>query len=90
MDSWTEHFRKDLWMQAFEETGVDPAFYNYRKREYDEVLPWDMIDCFVTKEYLIKESEKAGNEQTTQDCRLGCTGCGMNRKTKCPLGGIYA
>ena len=90
MDSWTEHFRKDLWMQAFRETGVDPDFYNYRRRKYDEVLPWDMIDCFVTREYLMNENEKAFREQTTQDCRKGCTGCGMNRKTECRLGGIYA
>ena len=90
MDSWTEHFRKDLWMQAFSETGVDPDFYNYRKREYDEVLPWDMIDCFVTRDYFISENEKASKAQTTQDCRLGCTGCGMNRKAECKLGGIYA
>ena len=90
MDSWTEYFRKDLWMEAFRQTGVDPEFYNYRKRDTEEILPWDMIDCFVTKEYFISEKNRAYEEKTTRDCRKGCTGCGMNRKTECRLGGIYA
>lgn len=90
MDSWTEYFRKDLWMEAFRQTGVDPEFYNYRKRDTEEILPWDMIDCFVTKEYFIREKNRAYEEKTTRDCRKGCTGCGMNRKTECRLGGIYA
>ena len=90
MDSWTEYFIKDLWMEAFRQTGVDPEFYNYRKRDTEEILPWDMIDCFVTKEYFISEKNRAYEEKTTRDCRKGCTGCGMNRKTECRLGGIYA
>ena len=39
-DSWTESFHNDLWMQAFENTGTDIAFYNLRKREKDELFPW--------------------------------------------------
>lgn len=82
-DGWTEHFRPELWKQAFDETGVDPAFYAYRQRSYDELLPWDIIDTFITKEFLIRENEKAKNAQTTHDCRQGCTGCGMNREAEC-------
>ena len=33
--------------------------------------------------------EKAYGEETTRDCRYGCTGCGINRRTKCAMGGIY-
>lgn len=43
MDAWDETFRYDLWQQAFEQTGVDPAFYAHRERQFDEVLPWDHI-----------------------------------------------
>ncbi len=82
-DGWSEHFRADLWKQAFCEVGMDPAFYSTRRRTYDEVLPWDHIDTFVSKEFLIRESEKAVKEQITQDCRQGCAGCGMNQKVKC-------
>lgn len=82
-DGWTEHFREDLWRQAFEETGIDVDFYAYRQREYDEILPWDMVDSLITKDFFIKENEKAKNAQVTADCRKGCAGCGINRYAKC-------
>lgn len=82
-DGWTEHFREDLWRQAFEETGIDVDFYAYRQREYDEILPWDMVDSLITKDFFIKENEKAKNAQVTADCRKGCAGCGINRYAEC-------
>ena len=51
-------------------------FYAHRTREYDEILPWDHIDIGVTKEFLIRESKKALQEQTTPHCREECSGCG--------------
>ena len=82
-DGWSEHFNADLWKQAFSDTGIDPAFYNIRRRPYDEALPWDHIDSFVSRDYLIRENEKALKEETTPDCRKECSGCGMNRHAKC-------
>ena len=78
-DGWSDQFRYDLWLQAFKETGVDPDFYAKRARPLDEVLPWDHLDCGVTKQYLLREWEKAQRGERTQDCRKGCTGCGMKR-----------
>ena len=48
-DSWTESFHNDLWMQAFENTGLDIAFYNLRKKEKDELFPGDFIDIGVSR-----------------------------------------
>jgi radical SAM family uncharacterized protein/radical SAM-linked protein len=76
-DGWGEHFKFEKWMTAFEKTNVDPKFYANRHREYDEILPWDFIDCGVTKEYLIKESKKASEGITTTDCRNQCGACGL-------------
>ena len=78
-DGWSEMFDYEKWMEAFEETGVDTHFYANRDRSYDEVLPWDFIDIGVTKEYLINENEKSKQETLTQDCRDGCTNCGINK-----------
>lgn len=77
-DGWQEYFNYNLWMEAFEECGVDPDFYTVRERAYDELFPWDMIDPGVSKEYLISEYENALKGITTQDCRDGCTACGVN------------
>ncbi len=75
-DSWTEFFKFETWMKAFEETNIDPNFYAHRTREYSEILPWDHIDIGVTKEFLIRESEKARKEKTTPHCREACSKCG--------------
>ncbi len=59
------------------EVGIDSDFYALRNRELDEVLPWDFINPGVSKEYLIREYKKSLEEQTTDDCRLQCRGCGI-------------
>ncbi|MBN2260340.1 MAG: TIGR03960 family B12-binding radical SAM protein [Clostridiales bacterium] len=83
-DGWHEIFSFNAWMTAFEEVGINPDEY-LRKRDYDEILPWDHIQAGVTKEYLINENEKAKNGMTTRDCRKGCTVCGVNTSH---LGGV--
>lgn len=78
-DSWGEHFRFDVWMQTFEDMGIDPRFYANRKRSFDEILPWEHLDYGVSKAFLIKENEKAHCAQTTQNCKLKCAGCGASK-----------
>ena len=78
-DGWSDQFRYDLWLQAFEETGIDPDFYALRDYGLDETLPWDHLDAGVTKAFLRREWEKAQRGERTQDCRKGCVGCGVNR-----------
>ncbi len=78
-DGWGECFDYDKWMKAFEECNVDPHFYANRRRDLDEVLPWDFIDIGVTKNYLKNELKKAKEASLTNDCRKGCTGCGITK-----------
>lgn len=82
-DAWSEYFDYDRWMEVFSDTGIDPAFYANRRYDPDEVLPWDVIDCGVTKSFLKRERERAFEGQTTPNCREKCAGCGANR-----LGGV--
>lgn len=79
-DGWYDVFDFDKWMEAFEETDTDPDFFARRKREITEVLPWDFIDVGVSREYLIREYEKAMEAVTTPDCRQKCFNCGVNHK----------
>lgn len=78
-DSWTEVFDNEKWMQAFEHTGIDIDFYNLRKRELEEIFPWDFIDVGVTKEFLKREWLRAMEGQTTPNCHVQCSGCGAAR-----------
>lgn len=77
-DGWDQHFKFDVWMEAMEECNLTPDFYAYRERSYDEVLPWDFINIGVNRKYLEIENEKAKKAELTQNCREGCTGCGVN------------
>ncbi len=76
-DAWGEYFSKDLWEKALYEVGLEPDFYLYRERRFEEVLPWDHISTGVTKDFLKSEWEKARSQTLTPDCRVKCTGCGV-------------
>ncbi len=75
-DAWAEYFDYDKWKEAFEECGLDFAFYTTRERTKDELFPWDFIDCGVSKRFLWKEWENAMAEKVTPNCRAECSGCG--------------
>ncbi len=75
-DAWGEHFKYAKWMEAFLESGIDPSFYANRKREFDEILPWDHIDIGVSKKFLISEAKKSYKEEVTPNCREKCNSCG--------------
>lgn len=77
-DGWDDHFRYSKWMEAFTHCGVDPEFYAYRMRDLDEILPWDHIDVGVSKEYLKREYNKSLKAELTEDCKVACTGCGID------------
>jgi len=76
-DAWREHFAYETWLQAFEEAGLDPAFYTHRERPIDETLPWDHIDVGVKKQYLTEDYLWSLQGRTRVDCRERCFACGI-------------
>ena len=83
-DGWDECFSLEKWLEAFKLCGVDPAFYANRKREFDEVLPWDHLDYGITKKFLVEQNNLAHNAITTHNCLEKCANCGEN----CFKGGV--
>ncbi len=75
-DAWSEYFNFEKWMDTFKECGVDPFFYTTRQRANDEIFPWDLIDCGVTKAFLLREWKNALAGKKSMNCRQGCLGCG--------------
>jgi radical SAM superfamily enzyme YgiQ (UPF0313 family) len=47
------------WPQAYRSVDVNPDFYVYRKRAWEEVFPWDFIDHGINKELLWAEYQQA-------------------------------
>ena len=84
LDAWSEHFDFDAWMAIFRDKGLDPDFYACRRREEDEVFPWDHIDVGVSKAFLWAENQRAHEAVTTPNCRQECSHCGAT----CFKGGI--
>lgn len=82
-DGWMEHFDFDKWNAAFESHGLDPEWYAYRQISEDEILPWDHLDCGVTKDYQLAEWHRSLREVTVGDCRFeSCGQCGILDKYK--------
>jgi hypothetical protein len=77
LDGWEEHFSLARWQAAFEENGIDPAYYANRRRDYGETMPWSHLDYGVSREFLIRENKKAHENLTIPNCREGCAGCGI-------------
>ena len=78
-DAWDEYFNYDRWVDVFERCGIDTDFYTTRGYGLDEVLPWDIIDIGVTKQFLLRERNKAYEGKTTPSCAENCSGCGANK-----------
>jgi radical SAM family uncharacterized protein len=79
-DAWSERFKHDNWLSAFDKAGVDPAFYAHRQRQLDEVLPWSHIDVGVNPAFLRREYERTYQGVDTPDCRVQCSACGLEGK----------
>jgi len=86
MDGWTEHFRLDLWTEAFRRAGLDPALVVNQPRPKEGRLPWDHLEVGVTKTFLWREWEKAQAGEPTEKCGAeACYGCGFFAK-RCVAG----
>lgn len=76
LDEWSEYFNFVKWKESSENVGIEMKNY-LKERRIDEELPWDFINCKVSKSYLEKEFLASQKEIFTEDCRREkCTGCG--------------
>ncbi len=76
-DAWDEEKKQEAWLTAFEEHGLDPAFYTHRQRRTDEVFPWEHITAAVRKSFLFQDFRQSLEGQIRVDCRLNCFACGI-------------
>ena len=77
-DAWGDEVKiQEAWMPAFEEHGLDPAFYTHRQRGTDEVFPWEHITAAVRKNFLFQDFRQSLEGQIRVDCRLNCFACGI-------------
>ena len=58
-DGWDECFKAQLWNEAFDACGIDPAWYAHRERPRDEVFPWAHLHGGAPDEYLNRQYDDA-------------------------------
>ena len=76
-DAWDQFFKYDVWEEILTSHGLKWEDFT-RGWNTEDPLPWDVIDVGVTKNFLKRELDKAYKEQTTDNCRKGCSGCGAS------------
>jgi radical SAM superfamily enzyme YgiQ (UPF0313 family) len=64
---------------AVRETGINLQFHTSRRRAYDEMLPWDIVDSGISREFMQREDERAHEARSTAPCPSvnQCTRCGV-------------
>lgn len=83
-DGWQQFFKYDEWIKALSDCGLSPELYT-REWGENEILPWDFIDIFVDKKFLLSERHKAYDNAVSGGCLGGCKACGMQKVFKCDL-----
>ena len=84
-DGWSDMFNHDIWLKAFDESGLNIDFYAHRERSYGEIFPWDHIQMGPSKQFLINEMNRAHQGITTPACKEACAGCGVDA---CEIRGV--
>lgn len=75
-DAWSEHFNREAWDTSIAESDED-IMSRIAKKDRHEYLPWSFISTGVDEDYLREEMGKAERAETTGDCRVECSLCGV-------------
>jgi radical SAM superfamily enzyme YgiQ (UPF0313 family) len=76
-DAWGEWCDTDAWAGAIAELAVDLDAYLYRRRDKDDVLPWDHLYSGVARRFLWQDYLRSREGELLADCREGCHACGI-------------
>jgi hypothetical protein len=76
-DAWQDQLQFRVWKAAFDEVGLNPAFFTHRQRTLDEAFPWDHISTTVRKKFLVEDYKWSTRAETRVDCRDQCFACGI-------------
>jgi radical SAM family uncharacterized protein/radical SAM-linked protein len=67
MDSWEEHVKLDVWREALEHFGIDPAQF-LGTIAVSARLPWDHFDIGLEEGFLAREYRKALGSRPSPPC----------------------
>lgn len=66
------------WRQSMKDQHLRPEHYALRARDQDELLPWEIIDHGISRDYLWAEYQKGLTSKATRPCNTAkCRTCGV-------------
>lgn len=66
-DGWDEHLLWNEWIQALDESGIDPQIYLGTLRT-DTRLPWDHLDMQLEPKFLLRDYKRALKDKLSPPC----------------------
>lgn len=81
LDSENHYMKKERWLEAAKELGLELDNLSTKQFDLDESLPWDFIDTGVEKTWLKNEYKTALSEQNSIPCDKKCSNCGVCQNT---------
>lgn len=82
LTSWDEYLNYSEWEETAQESGI--SFEEEASRQYakEDILPWEIIDMGITREWFEQEYEKALRSENTTPCEFNCVKCGVCTRLK--------
>lgn len=75
---WSEQFKLERWLEVLEQKSIDPCDYT-KALDTGRSLPWEFISTGVSRDFLLKEYERALEGIVLADCLTGpCNACGAD------------
>lgn len=76
-DAWVDQLDLRIWLEALEDHGLRAEDF-LRGRDLDEPLPWDHLHPGISRDFLLRERQRALDGKLTKDCRYhACSKCGV-------------
>ncbi|MEW5822179.1 MAG: TIGR03960 family B12-binding radical SAM protein [Cyanobacteriota bacterium] len=77
LDSWTEYFSRQLWLNSINESQIDIELLTTKHFLDYDILPWEIIDTGINKDWLLNHKNLALKEINSTPCEDNCTNCGV-------------
>ncbi|HMA68600.1 MAG TPA: TIGR03960 family B12-binding radical SAM protein [Candidatus Mcinerneyibacterium sp.] len=75
LDGWDEYLKKDKWQELLKKNNITEEYI--KGFEEKDILPWDIVDSGINKEFFKRERKKAYAEKLTKECNESCRMCGI-------------
>ncbi len=66
-DGWDEHLKWDAWLEAIEESGIDPQLY-LGTIATDVRLPWDHLDMQLDPKFMLRDYRMSMRDRLAPPC----------------------